>query len=272
MPKKELPQKDKISHLLSILEQSKQEEEVGLAYLKRKIESCRRCKLADTRTQPLSGEFPPKAKRILFVSDAPKLQDDAVGKLMVGIHGEQFANLVLQELGLKRGTYNISTVVKCLCLGNVQTGKKKRIPIDPIFWCVEYLYKQIAIIRPRLIVGMGQTPFFVFLYKNDERFALKELVPLGEFVGNLYKAKMILGGGEIPYFQTYDPASWLKSKSIQTEVRKHFKKIRRILDDIHAERCIENLYTEFVDPVWALREKRFGPRVSPIKGSTKKDN
>src|SRR5262245_61770782 len=108
---------------------------------------CRRCKLASTRTNIVFGEGDPKAE-LMFVGEGPGADEDATGRPFVGRAGQLLTKMV-EAIDLKREDVYIANVVKSRPPGN-------RAPeADEVRECIPFLFRQIASIRPKLIVALG---------------------------------------------------------------------------------------------------------------------
>jgi uracil-DNA glycosylase family 4 len=109
---------------------------------------CRRCKLYKGRTNLVFGEGRPDAD-LMFVGEAPGADEDQQGRPFVGAAG-QLLDRMLTRLGLRRDEVYIANVLKSRPPGN-------RDPeADEIAACLPFLKKQIAALRPRVIVTLGR--------------------------------------------------------------------------------------------------------------------
>ncbi len=108
---------------------------------------CRRCKLCDGRTHIVFGDGSPRAS-VMFVGEGPGFEEDRQGLPFVGRAG-QLLNQIIKAMGFERRQVYIANVVKCRPPDN-------RTPQpDEVAACTPFLYEQIAIIRPRVIVALG---------------------------------------------------------------------------------------------------------------------
>jgi uracil-DNA glycosylase family 4 len=108
---------------------------------------CTRCKLHRARTHIVFGEGNPRAE-LVFVGEGPGEEEDRQGLPFVGRAG-QLLNQIIQAMGLKRQAVYICNVVKCRPPGN-RTPER-----DEIETCLPFLERQLAVIRPRVIVCLG---------------------------------------------------------------------------------------------------------------------
>ena len=110
-------------------------------------EKCRNCGLALTRKTVVFGEGNPGAK-IFLLGEAPGAQEDACGRPFVGRAGEVLDRL-LAEAGLSRQDVFITGSVKC-------RPPKNRNPYrGELAACRPWLEKQLALIKPRVVVCLG---------------------------------------------------------------------------------------------------------------------
>jgi len=118
--------------------------------LKAMVRDCTACKLRAGCTQTVFGVGDEQADW-LFVGEGPGADEDARGEPFVGQAGKLLDNMLL-ALKLKRGNQvYIANIVKCRPPGN-------RAPEpDEVASCLPYLKRQIALIKPKIIVALGKT-------------------------------------------------------------------------------------------------------------------
>jgi uracil-DNA glycosylase family 4 len=121
----------------------------ALKLIREEIGDCTRCKLSQGRNKIVFGDGDPNA-RLLFVGEGPGADEDAQGIPFVG-RGGQLLNNMINAMGLKREQVYIANVVKCRPPAN-------RTPEpDEAHTCSPFLFKQIDVVRPQVIVALGQT-------------------------------------------------------------------------------------------------------------------
>jgi len=114
------------------------------------VAACTACGLCQTRNKPVPGVGDVHAQW-LFVGEAPGAEEDAKGEPFVGQAGRLLDNM-LAALGMKRGhNVYIANVLKCRPPGN-----RTPTPLEAEA-CRPYLDRQIALIRPALIVALGKS-------------------------------------------------------------------------------------------------------------------
>uniref|UniRef100_E6QP37 Type-4 uracil-DNA glycosylase n=1 Tax=mine drainage metagenome TaxID=410659 RepID=E6QP37_9ZZZZ len=121
----------------------------ALQQLREEIGDCTRCKLHTGRNKLVFGDGDANA-RLMFVGEGPGADEDAQGIPFVG-RGGQLLNNMIGAMGLRRDEVYIANVVKCRPPAN-------RTPEpDEGHTCSPFLFRQIDIVRPEVIVALGQT-------------------------------------------------------------------------------------------------------------------
>jgi uracil-DNA glycosylase family 4 len=137
------------------------------------IGDCTRCRLHKGRTNIVFGTGNPHAE-LMFVGEGPGADEDAQGLPFVGRAG-QLLNNMIGAMGLRREDVYIANVVKCRPPGN-RTPER-----DECDTCGPFLMRQVAAIRPKVIVAMGATAAKYLLGMNDSMANLRgrwyEFVP-----------------------------------------------------------------------------------------------
>jgi DNA polymerase len=111
------------------------------------VKVCVRCPLSEGRTHTVFGEGDPDAD-IVFIGEGPGHEEDMSGRPFVGRAGELLTRMV-RAMGLRREDVFICNIVKCRPPGN-------RAPApDEVAACWNYLVRQLEIIRPKVIVTLG---------------------------------------------------------------------------------------------------------------------
>jgi DNA polymerase len=121
----------------------------ALQLIRDEIGDCTRCALHSGRTKVVFGDGSPAA-RLMFVGEGPGADEDAQGLPFVGRAG-QLLNNMIAAMGLKREEVYIANVVKCRPPGN-------RTPEpDEANTCSPFLFRQIDVVRPEVLVALGAT-------------------------------------------------------------------------------------------------------------------
>jgi uracil-DNA glycosylase len=171
---------------------------------------CTRCPLAAGRTQVVFGAGHPDAD-LMFVGEAPGFHEDKQGVPFVGQAGKLLEKL-LGGVGLARSDVYIANVLKCRPPGN-------RDPqADEIEACESHLFRQIELIRPRVVATLGN-------------FATKLLSgrPLGITRVHGQPQEVTLGGNSVTLFPLYHPAAALYTPSMLTVLEQDFAKLPALL-------------------------------------------
>ena len=122
---------------------------VALQTIREDIGDCTRCALHVGRNKIVFGDGSPNA-RLMFVGEGPGADEDAQGIPFVGRAG-QLLNNMITAMGLKREEVYIANVVKCRPPGN-------RTPEpDEGNTCSQFLFRQIDVVRPQVLVALGAT-------------------------------------------------------------------------------------------------------------------
>ena len=121
----------------------------SLEDLRAAIGDCQRCKLCSGRTHIVFGVGNPHAK-LMFVGEGPGRDEDLKGEPFVGRAGQLLTDIITKGMGLKREDVYICNVVKC------RPPENRNPEPDEVAACEPFLKKQIDIIRPQIIVGLGK--------------------------------------------------------------------------------------------------------------------
>jgi DNA polymerase len=170
------------------------------------IGDCRRCKLCEHRRTIVFGEGNPHA-RLVFVGEGPGAEEDATGRPFVGRAG-QLLDKIIEAIGLKREEVYIANIVKCRPPGNRAPER------DEVETCEPFLFRQLACIRPQVIVALG-SPAFQCLLRTREPITRARGV-WREWNG-------------IKIMPTFHPAFLLRSPDKKREVWEDMKKVREEL-------------------------------------------
>lgn len=121
----------------------------ALQLIRDEIGDCTRCALHTGRNKLVFGDGD-AAARLMFVGEGPGADEDAQGLPFVGRAGQLLNNMIV-AMGLKREQVYIANVVKCRPPGN-------RTPEpDEANTCSQFLFRQIDVVRPQVLVALGAT-------------------------------------------------------------------------------------------------------------------
>jgi uracil-DNA glycosylase len=180
----------------------------ALADLANEVSGCERCPLAQGRTRAVPGDGPENAA-IMFIGEGPGFHEDQQGQPFVGVAG-QFLNELLESIGLQRAAVYITNVVKCRPPGNRDPQPEE------IAACQPFLDRQIALIRPKVIVTLG-------------RYSMARAFPNEKISAIHGKPRKV---GEIVYVPMFHPAAALHQPALRKTVEEDFAKLPRILADL----------------------------------------
>jgi DNA polymerase len=180
----------------------------ALGNLAKEISICTRCPLAQGRTKAVPGDGPESAS-IMFVGEGPGFHEDQQGRPFVGAAG-QFLTELLQSIGLQREEVYITNVVKCRPPGNRDPQPEE------IEACCSYLDRQIAILRPKVIVTLG-------------RYSMARAFPNEKISAIHGKPRKV---GDVIYVPMFHPAAALHQPSLRKTVEEDFAKLPKILADL----------------------------------------
>jgi uracil-DNA glycosylase family 4 len=126
-----------------------EERAAALQAIREDLGDCTRCALYKGRHTIVFGVGNPAA-RLMFVGEGPGADEDAQGEPFVGRAG-QLLNNMIAAMGLKREECYIANIVKCRPPGN-------RTPEpDEANTCTPFLFRQIDVVRPQVLVALGAT-------------------------------------------------------------------------------------------------------------------
>jgi uracil-DNA glycosylase len=158
-----------------------------IAELTARVHSCSRCPLHASRTNAVPGEGPSDA-RLVVVGEGPGAREDETGRPFVG---------------------RACNVVKCRPPGN-------RTPVqEEIDQCVPYLYRQLEIISPAVILAMGGTAAQTLLNTRQSLASLRN--KLHSFRG-------------MPLIVTYHPAALLRNPNWKKPTWDDVRIARQLVD------------------------------------------
>jgi len=181
--------------------------------LEAEIKSCKKCPLYKTRKNPVPGEGNLNAE-IMLIGLGPGKEEDKQGRPFVGAAGK-FLNELLSLAGLKREEVFIGNVMKCFLPNNVATEEQIKA-------CTPYLDKQIEIIRPKVIITLGNVATSYILKK----FGIKA-EGISKLHGKVFGVRNLFGRMKI--IPMYHPATALYNPGMKDVLREDWKKVKKYL-------------------------------------------
>ena len=180
---------------------------IALAEVRADIGDCTRCKLHTLgRSQVVFGVGNPQAD-LMFVGEAPGADEDVQGVPFVGRAG-QLLTKIIEAIDLKREDVYIANVIKC------RPPQNRNPEPDEVEKCEPFLFRQIDIIKPKVIVALG---------KFGAQTLLRTLEPISRLRGRVFEYR---GAKLIP---TFHPAYLLRNPSSKREVWEDMKLVRKLL-------------------------------------------
>ncbi|MFY9907178.1 MAG: uracil-DNA glycosylase [Terriglobales bacterium] len=147
-------------------EQSVGDPAKALKIIREDLGDCKRCVLhKQGRKQIVFGVGNPKAE-LMFVGEGPGADEDAQGEPFVGRAG-QLLNNMIKAMGIEREQVYIANIVKCRPPGN-RTPER-----DECDTCSPFLMRQIAVVKPKVIVALGATAAKTLLAMSSSMMQLR---------------------------------------------------------------------------------------------------
>jgi uracil-DNA glycosylase len=198
-------------------EQSVTDPVAALQLIREDLGDCTRCKLHQQgRKQIVFGVGNPHAE-LMFVGEGPGADEDAQGEPFVGRAG-QLLNNMIKAMGLRREEVYIANVVKCRPPGN-RTPER-----DECDTCSPFLMRQIAVIKPKVIVALGAVSAKNLLAINAPMSELRgrfyDFMPAGASSSDWEGAKLAV---------TYHPAFLLRDPRQKGEAWKDLQMVMKYL-------------------------------------------
>jgi len=179
--------------------------------LEKHVSSCTACELHQCRTQTVFGVGHRKAQ-LLIIGEAPGANEDKQGLPFVGRAG-QLLDSMLRAIGLSREEVYIANILKCRPPNNRDPKPEESIK------CTPFLQRQIDLIKPKVILGVG-------------RIAAHNLLNTTESLGKLRGREHQYSPHNIPMYITYHPAYLLRSPR---EKRKAYEDLLRVKERLEKE-------------------------------------
>jgi uracil-DNA glycosylase family 4 len=180
----------------------------ALRGLREDIGECTRCILhTQGRKQIVFGVGNPHAE-LMFVGEAPGADEDTQGEPFVGRAG-QLLTKIIEAIGLSRSDVYIANVLKCRPPGNRNPEPQE------VATCQPFLFRQIDIIQPRVIVALGTFAAHTLLQTD---------APISRLRGRVHD----FGAGS-KLVPTFHPAFLLRSPDRKRDVWEDMKKVRALL-------------------------------------------
>jgi uracil-DNA glycosylase family 4 len=178
----------------------------ALAAIRADIGDCTRCRLHTGRRHIVFGVGNPSAE-LMFVGEAPGADEDMKGEPFVGRAG-QLLTKIIEAMGLKREDVYIANVIKC------RPPENRNPEPDEVETCEPFLFRQIDVIRPKVVVALG---------KFAAQGLLRTVDPISRLRGRVFDYR---GAKLIP---TFHPAYLLRNPSSKRDVWEDMKLVKTLL-------------------------------------------
>ena len=163
--------------------------------LREEVDGCRRCRLAETRTNTVFGRGRPQQARWMLIGEGPGAEEDKQGEAFVGQAGK-LLDAMLDAAGIDPSAdVFIANVLKC------RPPNNRNPEPDEVAACEGYLYEQIRLVQPDCILLLG-------------RFAAQSVLHSDLQIGRLRNKlhHITLDGRQVPVVVTYHPAYLLRNQ------------------------------------------------------------
>jgi len=180
---------------------------LGWDELAARVAACTACELHRTRTRTVFGTGDREADW-MFVGEAPGADEDRQGEPFVGRAG-QLLTAMIEALGMRRGQVYIGNVLKC------RPPRNRDPRPEEVVRCRPFLERQIALVRPRVIVALGRIAAHNLLGVDT---------PLSRLRGRVHR----FGPEGVPVVVTYHPAYLLRSPGDKRRAWEDLRLARRV--------------------------------------------
>jgi DNA polymerase len=157
--------------------------------LAERVANCERCRLCERRTNTVFGVGDREADWML-IGEAPGENEDKLGEPFVGQAGRLLDSMLRAVTLSRESNVYIANVIKCRPPGN------RNPELDEVARCEPYLQRQVALVKPKVIVALG-------------RFAAQSLLKTEASIASLRGRVHRYEG--VPVIVTYHPAYLLRS-------------------------------------------------------------
>ncbi len=178
------------------------------------IATCTRCRLHESRKNPVPGEGPVPS-RVMIVGEAPGRREDEAGRPFVGQAGKLLDKL-LSLAGLARREVYITNVVKCRPPGNRDPRQ------DEIAACNPYLQRQVQLVEPEIIMAVGRIAGATIYRMAGLRWR-----GIRAERGRLVHG--VIAGRRVGIYTTFHPAAALYNREVLPMLEEDFRRLGEIL-------------------------------------------
>ena len=179
-----------------------------LEELEKTVANCKKCPLNSARKNTVFGTGNPDAN-LMIIGEAPGADEDEQGKPFVGRAGKLLTD-ILKAINFSREEVFIANICKCRPPGN------RRPNTEEVYFCEQYLHKQIELIKPKFILALGLTAADT-LFKSSHKMA--------DIRGKIFDYQ------GIKTMVTYHPAALLRNPNWKRPVWEDVKILRKLYDE-----------------------------------------
>jgi len=179
------------------------------------IADCRKCVLGSTRRNPVPGEGNPNAE-LVFVGEGPGADEDEQGRPFVGRSGQLLDRIITNAMGLRRCDVYICNIVKC------RPPENREPRPEEIISCLPFLKRQLALIRPKVIVSLGAPATRTLLNTNQ---------PIGQLRGKFRDCYLCGDSKPIKLMPTFHPSYILRNYSDENR-RKVWEDMKQVMAEL----------------------------------------
>jgi DNA polymerase len=176
--------------------------------LKKEVHNCMKCRLARTRRKVVFGEGNPHSM-LMIIGEAPGADEDRQGEPFVGKAG-QLLTKMLAAIDVSREEVFIGNILKCRPPSNRDPNQ------DEIQVCSHFLYRQIELINPQVILALG---------RFSSAFLLNSTSGIMKLRGKSYKL------GDRIVVPTLHPSALLRKEELKRPAWEDLKLLRSILEE-----------------------------------------
>jgi len=182
----------------------------------RHVRGCTKCRLHAHRTQTVFGVGNPRPQ-LVFVGEGPGADEDAQGEPFVGRAGQLLTRMIA-AMTLTRDQVYICNVVKCRPPDN-------RTPADDeMETCAPFLFRQLAILRARVIIALGRPATQTLLVTKTPITKLR-----GQFQDFPPPELAHLGLPPAKLMPTFHPAYLLRNPAAKADAWEDLKQVMRLI-------------------------------------------
>ena len=173
------------------------------------VHHCYLCELSKCRKNILFGYGNPNSD-IMFIGDEPSNSEDELGSFYVGKSGELLIKMIENVLNITKEDVYYTTLVKCKSTNGLNNSN--------IETCHDYLLKQIELIKPKLIVALGEKTYS-YLLKNSDNFS------------QIRGKELVFNG--ISLIATFSPTFLLRNPSFKKDAYYDMLKIKNYMESLN---------------------------------------